>query len=298
MKEIGQILREARERKGLSIEQVSEQTRIRPTYLNAIEAGDFAKLPGAVYIRGFLKSFATVVEVDSSGILEMYNKHEQQHPGEVGQEISEVKLSRTKPTIHVGKIIMACLVLGGLVVGGVFVFRFWSILKNETIPQLRDPEPQVDQISGSEGGGDQTTPDQTNTGTENQSTDAAGGGNPDTSATTPDPSGAQQSAGGDAVPAISVTTPESELPVDPQQVEPTAQTRIQIIAIQQSWVRVMVDNQVMFADMMNLGETKTYEGEIIHLRIGNAAGIQVNYNGQISGPFGTEGKVVDRVFGE
>lgn len=61
---IGARLRAAREAKGLSLEQVAAETRIPQRHLVAIEAGDFAKLPGRTYAVGFSRTYARMVGLD------------------------------------------------------------------------------------------------------------------------------------------------------------------------------------------------------------------------------------------
>ena len=55
---IGQRLRETREAKGLSLEQVAAETRIQERYLTVIEAGNFAALPSRTYAIGFTRTYA------------------------------------------------------------------------------------------------------------------------------------------------------------------------------------------------------------------------------------------------
>ncbi len=74
MKELGLILREAREAKGLSLAEVHERTRISSRYLEAIEEGNFAVLPGDVYIKGFLQNYADCVGLDGGIITEKYKQ--------------------------------------------------------------------------------------------------------------------------------------------------------------------------------------------------------------------------------
>lgn len=64
----GQRLREAREAKGLSIEDIAAQTRIPTRHLSSIETGDWSKLPAATYTVGFAKNYATAVGLDRNEI--------------------------------------------------------------------------------------------------------------------------------------------------------------------------------------------------------------------------------------
>ena len=65
---VGQRLREAREAKGLSIEDIAAQTRIPTRHLASLEESDWAKLPAATYSIGFAKNFAGVVGLDRNEI--------------------------------------------------------------------------------------------------------------------------------------------------------------------------------------------------------------------------------------
>lgn len=58
---VGAQLRAAREAKGLTLEQVAAETRIPQRHLLAMEAGDFAKLPGRTYAVGFARTYAKTV---------------------------------------------------------------------------------------------------------------------------------------------------------------------------------------------------------------------------------------------
>ncbi len=67
---IGEQLREARERKNLTREQVFEQIYIRPRYLRAMEAGNFAALPSRAQARGFLRAYAEFLGLDAEPLVE------------------------------------------------------------------------------------------------------------------------------------------------------------------------------------------------------------------------------------
>jgi cytoskeletal protein RodZ len=62
--EIGASLREARERQGLSLEEVEAATRIRERYLEALEDERFEVLPGNAYVRAFLREYARFLGLD------------------------------------------------------------------------------------------------------------------------------------------------------------------------------------------------------------------------------------------
>ncbi len=74
MKEIGQLLREAREQKGISLEEVSETTKIQPRYLKSLEEGDFTPFAGKVYARGALKNYAEAIGMDPQEVIHLYHE--------------------------------------------------------------------------------------------------------------------------------------------------------------------------------------------------------------------------------
>jgi cytoskeletal protein RodZ len=61
---VGDQLRDAREARGLDVYRVERDTKIRSKYISALEAGDFAELPGDVYIRGFLRNYSSYLGLD------------------------------------------------------------------------------------------------------------------------------------------------------------------------------------------------------------------------------------------
>jgi cytoskeleton protein RodZ len=72
MVEIGRSLQQARERKGLELAQVAAETRIRASYLAALESERFDALPGRAYARAFLREYAEHLGLDGQRLLEEY----------------------------------------------------------------------------------------------------------------------------------------------------------------------------------------------------------------------------------
>ncbi len=72
MQELGDLLREARLEKGMTLEDVENITKIRKRYLEAIEEGDFKVLPGTFYVRAFIKSYAETVGLDAEQVMRLY----------------------------------------------------------------------------------------------------------------------------------------------------------------------------------------------------------------------------------
>ena len=84
MSSVGEILKNTREAKGITIEQVAEATSIRVLYLEAIESEQFNQVPGEVYLKGFIRNYANYIGLNGPAMVEKYKeqvesskKHEQ-----------------------------------------------------------------------------------------------------------------------------------------------------------------------------------------------------------------------------
>jgi cytoskeletal protein RodZ len=69
---LGDTLRERRAALGLSLQQVEEGTRIRARLLQALEEGNYERLPNPGYVRGYVSSYARFLELDPVPLLNMY----------------------------------------------------------------------------------------------------------------------------------------------------------------------------------------------------------------------------------
>jgi cytoskeletal protein RodZ len=69
---LGEKLRQVREERGISISEVAEQTRISPLYLKSIEKDDYKPLPGGIFNKGFVRSYARYVGFDEEEALADY----------------------------------------------------------------------------------------------------------------------------------------------------------------------------------------------------------------------------------
>ncbi|MBK8523720.1 MAG: helix-turn-helix domain-containing protein [Betaproteobacteria bacterium] len=68
--DVGERLRAAREALGLDVEAVAASLKLSKRQIDALEAGDWSKLPGHTFIRGFVRNYARVVKLDAAALLE------------------------------------------------------------------------------------------------------------------------------------------------------------------------------------------------------------------------------------
>lgn len=71
---LGEQLRRARLERGVNLREVSEQTRITMRHLEAIEADDYKSLPGGIFNKSFIKSYARHVGFPEARALELYER--------------------------------------------------------------------------------------------------------------------------------------------------------------------------------------------------------------------------------
>jgi cytoskeletal protein RodZ len=95
MKEIGAKLRAAREAKNISLEEIQLETKIRLRYLEAIESGAWEIIPGEVYRRGFVCSYASMVGLDGEELMREYHQTQTAQ----GQE-SDTKARNHRPVVE------------------------------------------------------------------------------------------------------------------------------------------------------------------------------------------------------
>jgi cytoskeleton protein RodZ len=130
---IGEALRSAREAQGKSIEEASVATRIRSSYLEALEQEQFEALGGNVYAKGFLRSYAGYLGVDPAPLLEAYR--EQERPDaplfeHAPRAIGGLKSGRRGPNWLAVAIVCVSIIL---------VVSLWSLLR--PTPDPTDAEP-------------------------------------------------------------------------------------------------------------------------------------------------------------
>ncbi len=77
---IGPLLRQTREGYGYDLQRISQVLRIRYVYLEAIEQGNFDRLPGPAYAVGFIRSYSEFLGLDSERVVEFY-KRDVEAPG-------------------------------------------------------------------------------------------------------------------------------------------------------------------------------------------------------------------------
>lgn len=117
MRTIGQILKEERERKFYTLEEVEKATKIRKEFLEALEKGEYQRLPPATFIQGFIKNYGKFLGLDEQKLLAIFRREfsDQKHPPKILDSFSN-PLEKGKFKLTPAKF------LGGLILGLVIIF--------------------------------------------------------------------------------------------------------------------------------------------------------------------------------
>lgn len=116
MLKAGEILREERVKKGISLEQASQATKIRSTFLAHIEKGEYDKLPSAAYATGFVRNYADFLGLSEKEILALFRREFDESKsyrvlpaGMARREDFPLRRFKLKQTVILGVIIFAAL---------------------------------------------------------------------------------------------------------------------------------------------------------------------------------------------
>ena len=306
MGDLGQLLQETREQKGVSLEQVEEATRIRQKFLKALEEENYTALPAEAYVKGFLRNYALYLGLDPEEVLALYEGRDAKGkaaPAKPGF-FEPMDISLAAPPW-----LTPDLVIGALLIVALLAFGSWAAW-HYLAPTARVWWSSWRAVAT-------VTPSPTATTSEEvilpPATSTA------TLSTTPTamPT-AIPTATAIAIPAVTATAIPTVTPAVVSTFTPTtvptrtsAPTRtsvpthtptprvsagveVELRIVEYSWLRVVVDGEEVFVGSLEAGTTRTFSGrESIALRCGNAGGVEATVNGEPLGLLGERGQVVD-----
>jgi cytoskeleton protein RodZ len=121
----GERLKRERELREVTLEEVSKATRISARFLEALEGEDWAKLPGGVFGRGFVRTIARYLGLSEESLLAEYDlaRGENAVPA---QPKPEDRIPSPPKWIPAVALLVVMLLLAGLAFGGVYAWRKWK----------------------------------------------------------------------------------------------------------------------------------------------------------------------------
>ena len=269
--EIGAELRTRRAALNLTRDEIERHLRVRAVFLKALEDGNFEDLPSPVQTRGMLSNYAGFLDLDVDALLLRFAdvlqvRHRERHPLPPG---ARGKLPPSAPpSMPTLRSFLAADALGiGLVILLV-AFLVWGVGRVVQANSLAKAEPTSRSIS-------EVLLEVTDAVTR---TAVATAGLLDLGNVTLTPDLGE-------VPAFTPTLPEG------------VNVQITIVALERTFLRVTVDGKVEFEGRVVPGTAYPFEAQDrIEILSGNAAGVQVTYNGRDLGILGNYGVVINLIY--
>ena len=139
MTELGTILKEAREAKGLSLDELQSITKIQKRYLIGIEEGNYSMMPGKFYVRAFIKQYAEAVGLDPDPLFEQYkNEIPNTYNEELPDQLSRVQ-SRKSISPETSKIfdVLPKILIGVFIIGAIALI--WYLIVQNAGDEAKEP---------------------------------------------------------------------------------------------------------------------------------------------------------------
>jgi len=264
-KEIGAELRERRETLSLHLEEVERNTKVKAHYLEALEQGAMDRLPSTVQTRGMLSNYASFLDMDVDAVLlrfadALQTRHRERNPQRLVKQPGQPILSNM-PTLRnflAGDLIFG-VGMAVLLVG----FVIWGINRVLTLQSLEEIQPTAPSIS-------------------------------DVLLSSPDPSLYTATAtllpveefAGEATPTIIIPT-----------ININVRVQVNLVAVERTYVRVAVDDVVVFEGRVIPGNAYLYEAEEqVEILVGSGAAVRIAHNGRDLGLMGTFGQIVNNIY--
>lgn len=142
---LGEMLRSARESRGLDRARIERDTRIRERYLSALERGAYDELPGDVYARGFLRTYATYLGLDPDAMTALYRLETRRPTDRSRRPPARVRaMGSPQPRAFVlapGAVAAAVLTV---LVGALVAYLAYQLITFARTPELRVIDPAGD----------------------------------------------------------------------------------------------------------------------------------------------------------
>jgi len=281
MVEIGQLLRQTREAKELSLADVEDQTRIRQRYLNALESGDWDDLPNQVAARGFLRTYATFLGLDAEELVAQSQDKMENAATLTAQtpltDYKPINLDIYDDIKHRSHLLRRVL---GFIIALIPVLILAYLLFYYGLPYLRENaagnESVIATVALPPAGQAPDAPVIGVTASPTAQPTLAAGALPSTFTPTPAPTNTPTIA-----PSASLTP------------SPTEAIRLRVVVTNTAWVRVVTDDVVQVESLQDPG----YDQEFVAHRqmeflTGNAGGVKLILNGKPLPPLGDIGQVI------
>lgn len=269
MSGFGDRLRREREMRGVSLEEIAESTKIGTRSLRALEEGDFEKLPGGIFNKGFVRAYSrflgldedqTVADFDSAWKEYEAAKRPVQLPEPEEQNSGEFRSTW---------LIVAAIVVVLVATGWYFVRRHSQAAPRETVATA---PPAIDNS--------QPAPAAANASAQTSSTNPSSQAPAVAASSTKKP--VQANIAKSASASDSAINKSSEQPgKDTSRADANAPILLEVFAHEDSWLSVSADGKNLGQGLLSAQKSRTIRAQKeVRLKLGNVAGVEVSFNGR------------------
>ena len=272
----GDRLRREREMRGITLDEITESTKISRRHLEALEKEHFDQLPGGVFNKGFVRAYARFLGIDEDQAVADYSAASNEQPEPENKfplEIHEEPNRELNPRRSKVPLIFAVAALVGVLVG----YGFWMKSKPHSSTAVESVRQSTPATSATE-------PPANAPATASSAEPAKTPSEPALPATAATPAVAH-------VPEVKSAPAESELLSVHRHAASAKENAffVQVKAKEDSWVSIVADGKSVMQRVLTADKQKKIKaGKSVILRTGNAGGIEVSFNGRPLGALGNE----------
>ena len=279
----GDRLRREREMRGITLDEITESTKISRRHLDALEGEHFDQLPGGVFNKGFVRAYARFLGIDEDQAVADYSTASNEQPEPENKfplEVHEEPDRDLNPRRSSLPLVFAIAALIGVLVG----YGFWIKSKPhnpEAVENTRQSAPAsaVNAPQANVPAPSAITP------SSSEPIRASAQPAHSTPVTKPAPPEAA------AVPRSTEPRPAAA-PGESADPPPSVKEKaffVQVKAKEDSWVSIVADGKSVMQRVLPADKQKKIKaGKTLVLRTGNAGGIEVSFNGHPLGALGNE----------
>ncbi|HYW43450.1 MAG TPA: RodZ domain-containing protein [Bryobacteraceae bacterium] len=307
---VGETLRRERLKRNLELSQISQELKISLRFLEAIEEEQFDKLPGGVFAKSFVRQYARLLELDEDElaaevqhILEPQSSFTSRPALEPLQSANEIRVPPVEEWVGAERRFSwssSLPALAGVVVVMLvcsLVYSWWQ-RSRRPVAAREDTATRVQAAEASrpeQPAPPQATPEQP------QPSPSEGTNPTEPAAAAPSPRQPDEHAGAPAAALHPQTEIAKAAPpiVRPGAADaaapapnPNAALRVEVTADEPVWVLARTDGKYSFSGTLEPNQTRTVEAnDSVLLRLGNAGGVSITFNGKPIGSVGPRGQV-------
>ena len=282
MGSFGERLQREREMRGVTLEEISESTKISSRSLRALEEEKFDRLPGGIFNKGFVRAYARYLGIDEDQAVADFvaasgGEKEQPLPDPpVPRSVALGQRTEAHPNWRGFVLLLLLFAIGVVVVWKLGPPAFHMVVGGLT--ERVQPTPATSQAPP------RVTPP--------SATEVSA-----TAPVTPPPAQKKPLTRAKAI-NVAVSDPASpaSAPLDsaaaPSAQAPAATFVVQVTATQDAWVQIVADGRLMSEGVLVASAQKrVHAAKEVVIKTGNAAGVEVSFNGQPLPPLGQENQV-------